>query len=195
MKTKGLFVALYGPEGVGKATQAKLLEEKLRDMHHLAKRVRYPVYHQQPSGPKLDKILHKHGQRMSEEEMQKLFSQNREDFEPTLESWLASGLVVIAENYKGTGIVWGAVRGIEVEKMEEINRDNIDPDVSILIDGPKREDFVGHPYGDDEEWYKTRKMYLAMADKYGWVRVGGDAPVLTVANRVWAVIRPAMAVR
>lgn len=193
--TKGLFVALYGPEGVGKATQAKLLEEKLHSWNKLVKRVRYPVYSQQSSGPTLDKILHKHGHKLAEEEMQKLFSQNREEFEPTLEAWLGSGINVLAENYKGTGIVWGTVRGIEVEKMEEINKDNIDPDISILIDGPKREDFAGHPYGDDEEWYKTRKMYLAMADKYGWVRVGGDAPVLTVANRVWAVVKPVMATR
>ena len=195
MISKGLFVALYGPEGVGKATQAKLLEEKLRSKQALVKRVRYPVYAQHPSGPKLDRILHKHGEKLSELEMQQLFSQNREDFEPTLESWLGSGLCVIAENYKGTGMVWGTVRGIEVEKMEEINRDNIDPDVSILIDGPKREDFDGHPYGDDEEWYRSRKVYLTMADKYGWVRVGADAPVLIVANRIWAVINPVLTVR
>jgi dTMP kinase len=192
MTDKGVFVAIYGPEGVGKATQAKLLEDRVRSLGKLVKRVRYPVYTQKPSGPLLDEILHKKGKKLEEEEMQRLFSRNREEFEPTLETWLQSGVCVLAENYKGTGIVWGVSRGIDALKMEEINRDNIDPQVSIVIDGPKREDFAGHPYGDDEEWYAVRKTYLQMADKFGWVVVGGDAPVLVVANRVWAVVKPAL---
>jgi len=196
MRSRGLFIALYGPEGVGKSTQGKLLEEKLRDHHVLVKRIRYPVYSQHPTGPMLDSMLHRKREKLDEEEMQRLFSQNREEFEPTLTSWLSSGLCVVAENYKGTGIVWGMVRGLKLEQMEEINRDNIDPDIAIVIDGPKREDFEGHPYGeDDEEWYRARKMYLQMADKYGWVRVGADAPVLVVANRIWAVVKPVLAVR
>lgn len=195
MTGRGLFICLYGPDGVGKNTQAKLLEDKIREYGRLVKRVRYPMYAQEPSGPKIDHILHKKGKKPDEEEMQKLFSQNREDFEPTLESWLNSGVTVVGENYKGTGIVWGVARGLELSKMEEINRDNIDPDISILIDGPKREEMPGHPYGDDEEWYRVRKVYLQLADRFGWIRVGADAPILTVANRVWAAVRPVLAVR
>jgi dTMP kinase len=195
MQGKGLFICIYGPDGAGKATQARLLEDKIRDYGCMVRKVRYPVYSQQPSGPKLDHIIHKKGKALDEVEMQKLFSQNREDFEPTLESWLGSGVCVIAENYKGTGIVWGVERGLSVEQMEEINRDNIDPDISIVLDGPRREEILDHPYGDQEEWYKVRKIYLQMADRYGWVRVGADAPILTVANRVWAVVKPVLAVR
>ena len=77
--------------------------------------------------------------------------------------------------------------------MEEINRDNLDPDVAVMIDGPKREELAGHPYGDDEEWYAVRKIYLQMADKFGWVRIDADAPILTVANRIWAVVKPVLA--
>jgi hypothetical protein len=38
-------------------------------------------------------------------------------------------------------------------------------------------------------------MYLAMADKYGWIRVGGDAPILTVAGRIWTVVKLALAMK
>lgn len=199
MNGRGLFICLYGPEGVGKATQGKLLEERLKESGRMVKRVRFPVFENLKSGAELEAILMKRTKKaLLEEEMQKLFSQNREEFEPTLESWLNSGVCVVAENYKGTGIVWGVVRGIPVEKMEEINSDNIDPDISITIDGPKREESIpGHPYegSDEDEWYKVRKTYLQMADKYGWIRVGADAPILTVANRVWAVVRPVLATR
>jgi thymidylate kinase len=108
-------------------------------------------------------------------------------------------MIVLAEDYKGTGIVWGVTRGLPIAKMEEMNMDFIEPDISILIDGPRRLDLrpgEGHIYQQDEdEWYRARKVYLQMADKYGWVRVGGDAPILTVADRIWAVIRPVLAER
>ena len=196
MARKGLFTVLYGPEGVGKRLQAGILEEKLRKLGHLCRRVRYPVYGGGPVGGKLDRILHKTRENLSEEERQKLFAKNREEFEPTLKSWLGSGVTVVSENYKGTGMVWGMMRGLTSEKMEEINKGALDPDVAILIDGPIRESLPDeHPYGDEEEWHKVRKVYLQMADKYGWVRVGGDAPVLTVANRIWAVVRPVVGMR
>lgn len=196
---KGLLIVLYGPDGVGKSQQISLLEEKLRDQNFLCRTLRYPVY-DSVSGKELDEKLHKRGGSVSEQQMQELFAKNRQEFEPTLRSWLDSGVTVITENYKGTGVAWGMVRGLPMEKMEEINRGTLDPDIAIFVDGPKRaEVFVdGHPYATeegDDEWYRLRKVYSQLADKYGWVRVGGDAPLLTVASRVWAVVRPVLARR
>lgn len=195
----GLFIVLYGPSGVGKSKQLDLLAERFASLKMTTKRVEYPIYSLKPSGPVLKKILWGQGEQPEEEEMQKLFVQNRRDFEPTLKSWLGVGMTVLAEDYKGTGMVWGVTRGLSASKMEEMNRDFIEPDISILIDGPRRLDLrpgEGHVYQQDEdEWYRARKVYLSMADKYGWVRVGGDAPILTVAGRIWAVIRPVMAER
>lgn len=187
---------LYGPDGVGKSRQEGLLEERLREQGAMYRKIRYPVYDLAPTGPKLDEILHNHKVALPEEEMQKLFAANRRDFEPTLKNWLAAGVCVVAENYTGTGLAWGAARGVDMTKMEEINRGILEPDVAIFIDGPKRAELEGgHPYATDaneDEWYRLRKVYLQLADKYGWVRVGGDAPILTVANRIWAVVRPVL---
>ncbi len=189
---KGLFIALYGPDGTGKSKLMNLVEERLRERGVLVRALRYPIYDLKPTGAKLDEILHKKKLHLPEDEMQKLFAQNRKDFESTLRSWLDSGVTVVAENYKGTGMVWGVLRGLGIEQMEEINKDSMNPDIAVFIDGPMKEEShpLDHPYGDEEEWYRARKMYLQMADRYGWVRVGGDAPMLTVANRIWAVIKP-----
>lgn len=196
---KGLFVVLYGPSGVGKTKQLDLLEDHLRGEGVSVKRVEYPIYELGEAGPKLKKILWRRQKALPELEMQELFAQNRRDFEPTLKAWLNSGVTVLAEDYKGTGMVWGVARGLGIEKMEEINKEFADPDVSILIDGPRRLDLregEGHVYNTDEdEWYRARKVYLQMADRYGWIRVGGDAPILTVAGRIWTVVKLAMATR
>lgn len=200
MHGKGIFIAIYGPDGVGKSKQVSLLEERFRESGMMCRSIRYPIYDVKPTGPRLEGILHKGREKLgNEEEMQALFAQNRKDFEPTLKSWLGSGVSVVAENYKGTGIVWGTVRGVSMEKMEEINKDMIEPDVAIVLDGPRHGEppFEGHPYSgeDEDEWYRARKMYLTMADKCGWVRVGADAPMLTVASRIWAVVKPVLAMR
>ncbi|OGD09474.1 hypothetical protein A2397_02185 [Candidatus Amesbacteria bacterium RIFOXYB1_FULL_44_23] len=196
---KGLFVVLYGPSGVGKTKQLDLLEERLRREGIVNKRVEYPIYDLAEAGPTLKKILWRQKAAPAEEQMQELFAQNRRDFEPTLRTWLDSGVTVLAEDYKGTGIVWGSVRGVDPKRVEEINDGFEDPDVSILIDGPRRLDLrpgEGHIYQQNEdEWYRARKMYLGMADKYGWIRVGADAPILTVAGRIWTVVRLALAMK
>ncbi len=192
-------MVLYGPSGVGKTKQLDLLEERLRNEGVSVKRVEYPIYDLGEAGPKLKKILWRGQMAPDEEEMQELFVRNRKEFEPTLRAWLNSGVTVLAEDYKGTGIVWGMVRGMPLSKVEEMNKDFADPDVSILIDGPRRLDLregEGHIYNTDEdEWYRARKVYLQMADKYGWIRVGGDAPILTVAGRIWTVVKLAMATK
>ncbi|HJZ06011.1 hypothetical protein A2634_01125 [Candidatus Amesbacteria bacterium RIFCSPHIGHO2_01_FULL_48_32] len=194
---KGLFVVLYGPDGVGKSRQMELIEERLREQGVMYRRLRYPIYDLKPTGSRLDEMLHKNKKPLEEEKMQELFAQNRRDFEPTLRSWLNSGVCVAAENYTGTGLAWGAVRGVAMIKLEEMNKGILEPDVAIFLDGPKRAELPieGHPYGTEEnedEWYRLRKIYLQLADKYGWVRVGGDAPILIVANRIWAVVRPVL---
>ncbi len=194
---KGLFIVIYGPSGVGKSKQMGLLEEQMKQLGITYKRLEYPIYEVGEAGKKLKRLIWKQDPQPSEEQMQELFAKNREDFEPTLKSWLESGVNVLAENYKGTGMVWGVTRGVPPEKMEEINRASLEPDVSIVIDGPRRQDLrpgEGHIYNtDEEEWYRARKVYVQMADKYGWVRVGGDAPIITVAGRIWTVVKLALA--
>ncbi len=196
---KGLFIVLYGPSGVGKTKQLELLEERLNHEGVAYRRVEYPIYDLGDSGEKLKKILWRKEKGLPEEEMQQLFAQNRQEFEPTLRAWLSSGVTVLAEDYKGTGIVWGVTRGLGLEKMEELNKGFSEPDVAILIDGPRRLDLrtgEGHIYNTNEdEWYRARKTYLAMADRYGWIRVGGDAPILTVAGRIWTVVKLALAMK
>lgn len=198
-KRRGVFIALYGPDGTGKSRQMSLLEEKLRENRIMCRAFRYPVYEIEPTGKKLDELLHIKRTRLPEEEMQRLFAQNRMDFEPTLRAWLESGMTVVAENYKGTGLVWGSIRGISLDEMETMNKDVIEPDLSIFLDGPKRTEMIeGHPYGmneGDDEWYQVRNKYWELSDKYGWVRISGDAPMLTVANRIWAVVKPVVEMR
>lgn len=189
-------MVVYGPDGVGKTRQLDLLEDKLRELRVPCKKIAYPIFDLEPSGPQLKRLLWDKKNITPEEKMQLMFAENRKAFQPTLTSWLDSGVTVIAENYKGTGMAWGITRGVALEKIEEMSKDQIDPDISIVIDGPIREqDPDGTIYESENERYLLRKTFNTLADKFGWVRVGGDAPMLTVSGRIWAVVRPALMVR
>lgn len=196
---KGMFIVLYGPSGVGKTEQIEMLEEKIKATGAAVRRVDYPIYKLGEAGAKLEQIVWRRVPQPSEYEVQELFAQNRRDFEDTLKSWLDAGVIVLAEDYKGTGIVWGRTRGLTEEQINKISEGFIDPDLSIFLDGPRRSDLHGDPghvyNAKEEEWYRARENYIAMADKYGWVKVDTDAPIVTVADRIWAVVRPVLAVR
>jgi thymidylate kinase len=163
------------------------------------KKILYPMLDLGESGKKLKRILWRKDRMMPEEEMQKLFTENRMEFEPTLKSWLDAGITVLAEDYVGTGIIWGLARGMELARIKEINKEWTRPEVSIVLDGPRRLDLrpgEGHIYQNDEtEWYKVRDVYMDIADKFGWVIVDADAPILTVAARIWAVVKIAVNAR
>jgi thymidylate kinase len=199
MGGRGLLIVFYGASGVGKSKQIELLGEKLKEERVSFRNVVYPIFDLGESGKRLKRLVYQKERPLPEEEMQKLFAENRMEFELTLRKWLDSGVTVLAEDYIGTGIVWGVTRGMSLERIEEINNDFTPPDVSLLIDGPRRLDLragEGHIYqNDEEEWYRARKVYLQMADKYGWIRVGADAPILTVANRIWTVIKLVLTLR
>src|SRR3989344_1776487 len=194
---RGLFVVLYGPAGVGKSKQLEILDDTLHRIGISCRRIKYPIYNLEPSGSELDRILHRGHGSLSEERMQELFAQNRRDFQKTLNSWLDAGVCVLAEDYKGTGVAWGMVRGMSLEKMEELNSDQINPDLAILLDGPKRVERLQeeHPYDDEDEWYRLRRVYRQLAGRYGWIRGGADAPILTVAGRIFAVAKPVVTVK
>jgi thymidylate kinase len=196
---RGLFIVIYGPSGVGKTKQLDLMEEKMKKMGLPCRRVDYPLYELGEAGPKLEKIVWRKLPQPPELEMQELFAQNRKDFEDTLKAWLNAGVTVIAEDYKGTGMVWGLTRGMTEEQVKKINEGFLEPDVSIFIDGPRRVDLHGDPghvyNASEEEWYRARENYLRMADKYSWVKVDADATMVTVADRIWAVVRPVLAMR
>lgn len=191
---RGLFVVIYGPSGVGKSKQLEILDDTLHRMGVSSRVVKFPIYEIKPTGAELERLVHGGGRLLPEEKMQEIFAANRKSFEPTICNWLDAGVTVLAEDYKGTGVAWGMVRGMSLEQMERINSDQLDPDLAILMDGPKRVEraAMDHPYGSEEEWYKIRKTYLQLADRYGWIRVGADAPVLTVAGRIFAIVRPVL---
>ncbi|HLC64402.1 MAG TPA: hypothetical protein VJK25_03630 [Patescibacteria group bacterium] len=108
---EGLFIVIYGINNLGKSTQAELLVEGLVKSGMRAEYLKYPVYDLKPTGPRINEIL-RGGERqeISEEDFQALYTANRRDYQPTLCRKISEGINIIAEDYIGTGLAWGATK-------------------------------------------------------------------------------------
>lgn len=170
-----MLITLYGINNIGKSTHALRLVERLKTAGYDAVYIKFPVYEMEPTGGFLNQSLRSgQVQAISEEELQTWFTLNRYQFEPTLKEWLAAGKVVVAEDYTGTGIAWGTIKGANTEWLETLNRYLLKEDLAILLDGERHESAkeAGHLHEDNEAFMKrARGVHLELGERYSWTTV------------------------
>lgn len=188
--TKGKFIVIYGANNIGKSTQIGLLVKRLESEGKKVKRLKYPIYDLEPTGPLLNRFLReKTG--MDEFSAQKIFTQNRRDFEPTLKKYLKDGYWVVAEDYKGTGISWGVANGVPLDTMLKLNENLYEENLAILMDSEAQfsESIEkGHHNEDNGRWEKGRDMHRKVGKIFGWKVVNANQEVDKVASDIWEII-------
>lgn len=189
---RGFFITLYGVNNIGKSTQAKLLMSSLQKHGYKAVFLKYPIYDLEPTGPQLNKILREEGeQKLTELELQMLFTQNRKDYEDQLRKLLDEGNIVVAEDYTGTGIAWGVAKGVTLSAMELLNDKLLKEDLSILCVGPRhlsaREATHIHET-DDELVKKVDAELLMLAKRYGWKTFVMKKRIQETADALWELV-------
>jgi thymidylate kinase len=120
------------------------------------------------------------------------FALNRFQFEPHLKEWLLDEQIVVAEDYTGTGLAWGAVKGLDLEWLEQINAPLIKEDIALLMDGERFKEASenGHRHESDEDaMQRARQIHLALAAKYDWKIVSAKGTLEEVEARLWDQIR------
>lgn len=185
----GKFIVIYGAPNLGKSLQVKMLEESLSKNHSVT-RIKYPIYDLEPTGPILNAIL-REGKQVEEKEAQQIFVQNRKDYEPTLEKMLEDGTWVIAEDYLGTGIAWGLVRGLDLQYMEKINKDLLPADISIMLDGERFHSGKEETHRNEKDhsiWQKSREKHQFLAKRYNWYIVNANQTPENVHKDILSLI-------
>lgn len=187
---------IYGSNNLGKTEQVRKLASRLIAESRQVMVVKYPMYQLVPTGPKINNAIRgsKNARKTSELELQKMFAQNRRDFQPTLISALNAGIHIVAEDYTGTGIAWGMTRGIELETLEKINADLIVPDKVILLDGDRFLAGIEKKHrneGDSQAvWDKNRQVYLQLMRRYKWRIVKANNTIERINEQIWKIVEP-----
>ena len=188
----GKFVVIYGVNGIGKTTQAKLLADYFNRSRQEAKYLKYPVYDVNPSGLVLNDYLRRGNKfKLSPREAQVIFTLNRTQFEPQLKEMLKQGVNIIAEDYTQTGIAWGITNGIKQEFLEMINSHLIKENLSILLDGTP---FVkslnpNHLYEKNYQLIKkAREIFLQLAHQKKWPIISANQSINEVHRQIVSLL-------
>lgn len=195
---KGLFIVLYGVNGVGKTTQLEKLAKWLSSLGYVPQRIKFPLFDLSPTGPRIDRYLHgdKKGGATNPENLdvkvfQELCAENRRDAEPILKEWLSEGCIVIAEDWTYGGIVWGIATGVPEKEVYFMNEGFLEEDIRILIDcTPFMKERRHYHEEKDSLIDLVRFQYLNIAQSEGWPIVNGKQDKLLVHNHITDIVKP-----
>lgn len=194
MSHKGLFIVLYGTNGVGKTTQAlKLLERISKEKAPCAQYMKFPNYELLPTGPRINDYLRKKNpENLTTEEFQVLCAENRRDAGWRIKKILAEGGIIVAEDWTYGGIVWGIATGIPTERAYDINEGMLLEDIAILLDGEPfsagKEKEHTHEK-DDNLLLRVRKTYrLIAAEKKEWKIVSSNQSEDKAHTDIWDIV-------
>jgi len=185
----GKLIVLYGINNLGKSTQAKLLVEKLKSHGYQAEYLKYPVYDIKPSGEILNDYLRNGNNfQLSPREAQIIYALNRDQYQEELIKKLKSGINIVAEDYKGTGIAWGLGAGVDEKFLKNIHSHLIDEDLVFLFDGERFRQAIeeGHQHENNDDLVnKVRWAHLKLREEYGWYKINANLPIEEIHQQIW----------
>jgi len=135
---KGIFITFEGPEGSGKSTQSKLLDEYLRKRSYAC------IHTREPGGTEVGEhirrtLLHSDGMYISDLTELFLFEANRSQIvEEVVKPGLAKKKVVICDRFSDATVAYQGYGGqLPLEKIRLIDKaatKGLKPDLTILLD-------------------------------------------------------------
>jgi thymidylate kinase len=205
MPKRGLFVAIYGINNLGKTTQAKILVERItRESRQRGggdcRYLKYPLYDLLPTGPAINAYL-REGNPLGlyPREFQMLQILNRTQFDGELRALLAPEQKdrgrshVVAEDYWGTGVAWGMGAGVDKDFLIKMNSHLLKEDVAFLLDGRRfdegREKNHVHE-SNDVLTEKVRLAHLELAKEFGWRVINANRPIEAIHGEIWSLVEP-----
>ncbi len=167
--TKGLLIALEGPDGCGKSTQAKLLSKWLKSEGYEIEMTKEPTDNQ--IGLTLRDSLNGKIDISLEAEALLFASDRAQHIQEVIKPALEKGKIVVTERYLHSSLAYQTSRGLPRKWVELINKYAVDPNLTIFIDIPveigyQRTNFEGKSdvfESDLDLQKKVRKTYQKLA--------------------------------
>lgn len=194
----GFFIALEGPDGVGKSTQVRLLAKEVVGYGREVILTREPGG--TPLGESLRELLLGKTDIDTWSEALLMAAARAEHLSGVILPAMAEGKVVICDRFVGSSLAYqGYGRGLGWERVLELymmTPGAILPDLTILLDAPSplvaasmsqadRFEAEGHEF-----WQRVREGFLSLATEMMWEVVDGRSAVPAVSRRLREIVGP-----
>ena len=196
-RKKGLLVVLEGTDSSGKATQARLLADRLHSEHLAVELASFPRYESR-FGALVGKYLAGDfgaKEQLNPHAVAMLYAMDRFDFLQTLKAWLAEGKIVVLNRYKASNWAHQGARLVSVREQDEFIRwmmqveDPLpEPDVTFFLEMPEAlaqrlmdncDRAAGYRQGVSRDQHesdlvhlrRTRGIYRRLSKRLKWIHV------------------------
>lgn len=178
MSKRGFFITFEGADGVGKTTQISLLKEYLKAKNKEVFATREPGG--TIVGEKIREVLlNPQVEMVKRTETLLYLSARAEHIEKIILPKIEDGIIVLSDRFVDSTLVYqGVVRGIDIDKLVEINNfatNGLQPDLTFLLDGSveelsKRVQKRGKADRIEQEGLvfqqKVREGFLTLAERF-----------------------------
>ena len=187
-----MLVCIEGIDASGKATQSKMLFDRLGRSGFNCELIAFPDY-RTPIGLNIRAYLD--GKlSLSPEVRQLLYVANRWERCDDIVNWLNSGKFVVADRYIPSGLAYGLANGLDLDWMLALEKGLPVPSLVIVLDvsveGTAKRYLRKKDAYESRESYlkKVRESYLSLSKKFSWTVINGELPVEAVSANIWSVI-------
>ncbi|UCD73240.1 MAG: dTMP kinase [Candidatus Bathyarchaeota archaeon] len=187
-----MLLCIEGIDASGKATQSKILFDRLGQSGFNCEMIAFPDY-RTPVGLNIRAYLD--GKlSLSSEVRQLLYVANRWERRDDIVDWLNSGKFVVADRYIPSGLAYGLANGLDLDWMLALEKGLPVPSLVIVLDvsvedTAKRYLRKRDAYESRESYLKkVRESYLSLSEKFGWAVVNGELAIEAVSESIWSVV-------
>lgn len=192
----GFLFIIEGIDGTGKTTQARKLEDRLKDAGYDVVRLHEPT--DSEWGAKI-RNLAIHGRTVNpRQELEYFINDRKIDVEKYIKPSLSAGKIVIMDRYYLSNVAYQGALGIDPEEILEMNDFAPRPDLILILDvAPEiglsrindREKGQPNYFEDPEYLTKVRKIFRWLERNLSNAQIiDATPPVEDIAKRIWNVI-------
>ncbi|MBN1585601.1 thymidylate kinase [Candidatus Uhrbacteria bacterium] len=178
-KNRGLFLVIDGTDGSGKATQTKLLIERMGREGWPVETVSFPQYGQPSAGPVEDYLAGKYGaaETVGPKRASILFAVDRYAASAKIRQWLGEGKIVVADRYVASNMGHQGGKIADPTEREAYFRWNDDleygvfqiprPDLNLILHVPCEitQGLLQERDGDRQDIHQADADHLKNAEK------------------------------
>ncbi len=196
-----MFLVFEGIDGSGKETQVRMLAERLRKTGNKVEVLDFPDYNSEP-GKKIGQYLN-HEIKMTNEELARLYAEDRKLHQEKIKKWLKEGKTVLSDRYAYSNIAYQRANGVDCDYLLSLDKDLIFPEIVLFVDTDVEEVIKRMDASRKKDKYESSQEYLrSVLDNYRkmcegdievfgrakWIRIDGNKNIEEVQKEIWRYV-------